>query len=918
MPHSRMNWPDRGLLYLFFLLLAWFSYRPSEASQPNVLSPAELEQLRALGYIGNEEDSFTPQRSLDFTPNTALTQTPVPFPPQARPVTDLLASIKDKNIVDIAGRHRDAMILRAGQVVSWEGIIGSKAALSLGVGLDYAQIRPNALVMQLDILDAALIPRQQEILCPIAGMWVDRVIDLATYADEEIRLVLTVHSLDPALDEIPVYLAPLLVARPLEGGRPPNVFFILVDTLRADALGCYGQTYGLTPHLDRLAREGVLFENMIAQSPHTETSVPSILLGVYPHEHGRMYLHSRHNAANPTYLGSRSLKSEFPTLAERFQQAGYLTYGFYNNILLAPRDGFHRGFYEYTDYAIGMGLSDPWGRIALPTAQTGVQEAVAFLQHVPKQVPLFMFLHILDPHNPYTPPGEFNLRIKPPGLPLDQAAYLSETAYVDEQIGRLVDTFQRLGLLQDSLLLVTSDHGEEFINPYGRPIGHGRTLFHSTLHVPFLCVGPSRIPAGKRVSNRVESVDILPTLLELAGLSRDPTPSGKSLVSLFASSGNAYDKTEAIAEGIRRGEERKCLYQDPYKLVYFRDSGRTMLYDLHTDPGELNDLAPDHPDLVKRLKQRLLERFHLSEPEIHPLQVTCLGQDGWDLIHTFARDSSFWQPGIVDVHLKVNPAPDPVARVAIWADDHLHGARNSSQGWRWPPEGEHPIALEYENGALHLFFEMTENQTGSKIFVRIEDQNRRVYLGTFEGQHVIQQPRPAQTRDTRIEQEDFENPKSIQFWTVGKNGTLPLVKSDSQTKNNHLKFETSSPSGSFRVLRHVANVPPGRRVLFAFDLTLASGGIKIELIHPKTARVIGSHIFALEGNGKNLTGLPRNQSVTCGLTGITQDETDVLFLVSNYTPGGGPAQAFIDNWTVSLYPAEWDTPMETGALELEM
>lgn len=918
MSNSRMNRLGVRLFCLIILSLACMVFRTSVAGESRALSPAEMEQLRALGYVGDAEDAVFQPRTIDFTPNSALTRTPVPFPLDSRPVTDLLAGMNDKKIVEIAGRSREAIAVKAGQELSWEGTIPAGAGLSLGVGQAYAQIRPGALVVQLDILDAALIPVQQEILSPIAGMWVDRVIDLAPHAGQEVRLVLSFYSLDPGLDEIPLYLAPLLVTRPPEGKKPPHIFFVLVDTLRADALGCYGQKNNVTPRLDRLAREGVLLENMIAQSPHTETSVPTILQEVYPHEHGRMYLHSRHNAANPAYLGSRSLKNEYPTLAERFQQAGYLTYGFYNNILLAPRDGFHRGFYEYTDYAVGVGLSDPWGRIALPTAQTGVQATIDFLERVPKQAPLFVFLHILDPHNPYSPPDEFNLRIKPPTLPLDEAAYLSETAYVDEQIGRLVDRLQQLGLYQESILLITSDHGEEFINPYGRPLGHGRTLFHTTLHVPFLCVEPSRIPAGKRVPNRVETVDIVPSLLELAGLPPDQKLSGKSFVSLFASSGAPYDKSEAIAEGIRRGEERKCLYSDPYKLVYFQDSGRVMLYDLREDPGELKDIAPENPEVAARLKKRLLERFGRTETEIHPLSVADLGQDGFDLIHTFHRDSSFWQPGIADMHLQVNPAPEKIARVAIWADDHLHGTRNYSQGWNWPPEGEQPVALEPKDGALHLFFEMTGNLTGSTIFVRIEDPKGQAYLGSFAGRNANLAPRPAPTRDTRLEQWDFETPDVLKTWTMGKNGTLSLFKRDEKAKNTSLRFETQAASGAFRVFHPVANLPSGRRVLFTFDLGIASGGVKIDLIHPKTARVIGSHSFALEGTGKAVTVLPKNQIMVCGLTGITLDETDLLFLVSNYSPGGAPTLAWFDNLTVSLYPEEWETAGEAGASEPEM
>ncbi|HQH74554.1 MAG TPA: hypothetical protein PK360_20935, partial [bacterium] len=120
-------------------------FRTSVAGESRALSPAEMEQLRALGYVGDAEDAVFQPRTIDFTPNSALTRTPVPFPLDSRPVTDLLAGMNDKKIVEIAGRSREAIAVKAGQELSWEGTIPAGAGLSLGVGQVYAQIRPGAL-----------------------------------------------------------------------------------------------------------------------------------------------------------------------------------------------------------------------------------------------------------------------------------------------------------------------------------------------------------------------------------------------------------------------------------------------------------------------------------------------------------------------------------------------------------------------------------------------------------------------------------------------------------------------------------------------------------------------------------------------------------------------------------------------------
>lgn len=885
---------------------------PQEIPQEPMLPLAAMEQLRALGYAGGtHEKPALRQHDAMYAPNHGNKAVSHQWVPNDLPVQNLLSSIPTLQDVEIGGQTRNALPIRSGNAWIFKGKIKENAALYYGVGQTYAQIRPISLILQLDILDSQSNPIQQEIVSSVAGAWIDRTVNLSSYAGRTLQLVFSVLSLDPSQDQNSIYLCPLLVTSPARGSeKSPHVFFILVDTLRADALGCYEQKDPVSPNLDQLAREGLLAENMIAQSPHTETSIPSILLGLYPHIHGRMLRFSRHNTADPIYVKKNALSNQSLSIAEIFQQAGYWTTGFYNNLLISSQYGFNRGLYEYTDYAAEHGMSDPWGRIALPTAQLGVQETIRYLEQAPWDIPLFVFLHILDPHNPYTPPGNFNLSVHKPASKIDEAAYLGEVAYVDEQIGKLLTFLKQTGLYQNSIILVASDHGEEFVNDWGRPIGHGRTLFQTQLHVPFLCVYPSKIPAGSRIAQTLETVDIFPTLLELAGLETKQTISGESFASLLTASQSHYTKTDAVAEGIRRGEERKCLIQNPFKLVYFRDSDRTFLYNIQSDPNELQDIAKDHPDIVQSMKQHLFERLDMKEPVVHPLQVVALGQDGWDLVHTFDKDSSYWLPGVADMHMQIQPLPDLVSHVEIWADDHLHGNHNYAMGWRYPPLGEYPVVIEKKGEMADLFFEQTESLIGSRLFVRLLDDQEQVYLGSVEGQDAEGTSRNVQTRYPALMKWDFEDSNAIKQWRTGEGGALTIRKMGSESI---LQFETNARSGSYRAYNIIPKIPSGRRLCISMQIRIESGGIRMELIHPKSASVIAAHAFSTEQSTEHVTRIEAKKMVVCGITGVSQHDEELLFLLSNYSPQNSPAHVFLNDITAYLYPEELET--STSSME---
>jgi len=883
---------------------------PEEYTDDEFFDSAGMEQLRALGYAGgtHEKPAYRQGESV-FTPHTAETAAPHLFQSTDKSVNNLLADHDNLKHVEIAGQTRMVLNVLPGSAVSFQGSVKAKCQLLFGVGQGYAQIKPNSLILQLDIFDSDSKLLQQEIVSSIAGAWVDRSVDLGRYSGQTIRLVFSVLSFDPSQDRNPIALAPLLMTHPItqESKKRPHVFFVLIDTLRADALGCYGQAAPVTPHLDRLAREGVLFENTIVQSPHTETSIPSILLGVYPHIHGRMLRDSKHNSASTVYLKKNALSEEHTVIAEVFQNAGYLTYGFYNNILISAKFGFHRGFYGYTDYAAGSGMTDPWGRIAFPTAHLGVEAAIDRIERAPDGVPLFMFLHLLDPHNPFTPPNNYNLSIKRKAKNIDEAAYLGEVAYVDEQIGRLIHTLKQSKLYRDSIILVTSDHGEEFVNPHGRPIGHGRTMFQTLLHVPSIFVFPEMDRPGYRIDSIVESVDLFPTLLELAGLTFEQKLSGESLVPLMKNTERTYNKNEAIAEGIRKGEERKCLIKDNYKLIYYRDSNRAVLYDLQKDPNELEDIATQNPVLAAAMKKHILERFQIEEPETLPLKVNNLGQDGGDWVHTFTPGTSEWKPGIPDIHLSVKPIPDGIQRVDIWADDRLHGNRNYSFGWRWPSGGENPIAVKSSDSSLDLYFEAVESFQSSDVFVRLVDKDNQIYLGSFQGGEVSDIPKKMKTHYPALVRWDFEKAEMFERWRIGQGGTLNRKTIGTGKSQSVMQFESNDRSGSFRAYHVIPKVPSGRRIAVSFELVIESGGVKIELIHPRSAQTIASHTFSIDDSGTQTTKIAPKTMTFCGVTGMSVAEEELLFLISNYSTQNKPTRILFNDIVAYPYPVELDT-----------
>lgn len=321
----------------------------------------------------------------------------------------------------------------------------------------------------------------------------------------------------------------------------PDVLLVIVDTLRADRLPAYGFGAGKTPTLSRLARDGVVFERALAASASTVPSHASLFTSRFVRQHAVGYSN-----------GGTTLAGE-ATLAEQFRDGGYRTAGFISNVMLNRLMGLGRGFQVYDDRLPEAEVNRP--EFFERAAPATTRRAIRWLERAGDE-PVFLLVHYQDPHGPYTPPERVRKEITVPaaedeprlsvnltqsgfgGLPAYQALegldrpseyesrYVAEILYMDRWMGLLLDAFEKHRPTSDHVVLFTSDHGES-MGEEGHWFAHGHTSMPDLARIPFVLRAPGVSP-GRR-SEPVSQVDILPTLVELAGL---PVPEGVSGVAL--------------------------------------------------------------------------------------------------------------------------------------------------------------------------------------------------------------------------------------------------------------------------------------------------------------------------------------------------------------------------------------------------
>ena len=404
------------------------------------------------------------------------------------------------------------------------------------------------------------------------------------------------------------------------GARPGGRFILIsLDTLRADHLGAYGYSRPTSPFLDSLAARGTLFENAVVQLPGTLPSHMSIFTGLYPAEHA-------------VYPPHAVLSKQILTLPEVFRQSGFRTAGHAEGGYMEGHYGFARGFEEFTSET----SVPPTRRKSWDAVKRTFGRGLDFLRRLDRSAPFFLFLHSYAVHTPYDPPERYRSLYwrgpPPPGAePADgpvfvafnhgerqitpeareyyQALYDAQINATDDVLKDFFAGLDRLGLAEDVTVVLTSDHGEEFLE-HGKMVHE--QVYHECLHVPLLVLQPGQ-RQPRRVGALVQSIDIAPTLYEMAGLPKAARPrvSGRSLVPLLKGA-SLPRLQEAYAEAFVSRD--RALYrqmeEDLFVLVRREVAAegaipRSELFDLGSDRAQRRDLSRSQPARVRNLGERL-------------------------------------------------------------------------------------------------------------------------------------------------------------------------------------------------------------------------------------------------------------------------------------------------------------------------
>jgi arylsulfatase A-like enzyme len=545
--------------------------------------------------------------------------------------------------------YRESVAARAAETIGFTVTLPERPWLDLAVGtLEDAPVTFRVSVARAGAADGAPL-LEHTVTTP--HRWDDRPIDLERYAGQTVRLSMSLSS--PEKDALGFWGSPVIrnrstpaAASSRDGASTPRgVILIQADTLRRDHLDAYGYKRETAPTLRGLASEGVLFNNYTVQATWTKVSTPSLMTSLYPTSHGVADFHDH-------------LPAAANTLAESYRAAGYATVSFASVLFTGQFTNLHQGFEELHED----------GSISTPGSSKTAREFVDRLQswlERHKDGPFFAFLHVFDPHDPYEPYRPYDSLWADPSRkeehdrqskdvrkfiqePLRQlfgmpsrdeliAAKFDPETYVahdrdwydgsiramDVEIARLVQTLRRLGLDENTLIVFLSDHGEEF-HEHGRMF-HGQSVYGELSRVPLLMRWPAGLPKGKVVDEVVQSLDVMPTLLEMSGVSAPDGIQGQSLTPLLVHTGNGSDPVEwrprpaitekAVTSSARVGApppndtESYSITDGQWKLIHNtarpRGGPEFELYDFVKDPLDTTDVASQHPDVVARLAKAL-------------------------------------------------------------------------------------------------------------------------------------------------------------------------------------------------------------------------------------------------------------------------------------------------------------------------
>ena len=507
--------------------------------------------------------------------------------------------------VRLGDEERQAIALSRESTLRYHVLVPANGSLGFGVGVEGEGDAPFSIAVTADGQ-----PTTQLFTGMASGAWTDHKVDLSRFAGETVRVDLSAEGQGTGrlAWNSPRILVPAVPERNLEPAK--NVVVVVIDTLRADKLRPFNpQTRVKTPAIDQFASDGAVFE--LAQAPEnwTKPSVASILTGLHPQTHQQK-------------TGDAALPSSAELLSEHLQGEGFATGGFIANGYVSDRFGFDQGWDDYTNYI----------REEKSTEAKDVFDDAGNWIEAHKDGRFFAYIQTIDPHVPYDPPGKYlqmydpseyagqirprmtgdlleKAKRNPPQVVFDardkrqlEALHDGEITKHDHFFGAFLERLSALGLANDTLIVVTSDHGEEF-DDHGS-WGHGHSVYQELLHVPLMFRLPNRVPAGTKVGEAVSTLDISATVTDLLGVPAMAHNEGHALVGLML--GEAPSRPAVAFSDFQ--DDRRVITTGRWKLI-LRGNLTSTMFDLVADPLEKNQLDASAFPIGRRYSRMLLGQF---------------------------------------------------------------------------------------------------------------------------------------------------------------------------------------------------------------------------------------------------------------------------------------------------------------------
>jgi len=546
--------------------------------------------------------------------------------------------------------YREARMLPPGLNAVDVGPVPDNGALRLSYAARGIASSPPAVRIYCD-------GRLAERLSGPEGMaWSDVRVDLAGHAGADCRVVFDAGS--------PLWVAACELT-PTATQRP-NVLVVLIDTLRPDHLGCYGYARTTSPHMDALAADGVILHDTFSQASWTRPAVGTLFTSVYPKGHGAV--------DRPDLL-----RQDLPTLAQAFRDDGYETHAFVANPSVLPQWGFGPGFTRYGDIDAMVVESGKDAHV--------IDAGIAAIEHAQGR-PWFLYLHAMGPHSPYDPPAPYDARFVSEAAQGEGEAgerartvdlYDGEIAFTDAQVGRLIERLKALDLYDDTLILVLSDHGEEFWEHGG--LGHGTALYDEQIWIPCILKLPGGAHAGGARHGVAQLMDLGPTLLDLAGIPAPPSFQGVSLRTLIAE-GDIEEERPAYASLYLEQHNQYTARTEDYKYIRDAVADTRVWFDLAVDDGErrprpLRGAPPTAAELASYASRivamsgaglHILVTGSLRDPNDVTFTLHGPGLDSWRLRYPARNGSVEMAEDGLHFTMATAPGPDCPPGLVEWIE----------------------------------------------------------------------------------------------------------------------------------------------------------------------------------------------------------------------------------------------------------